>query len=804
MGNDFRFAARSLGRTPGLSLIAVLCMGLGIGVAATLFALANPWLFRPLPYAQPDRLVALHETLPQGGEEAGTAVSPANYLDWASRSRSFEAFGAYERVESNLSTDEEPERIPTARITATLFPLLGTQPVLGRGLNALEDGPGGRPVALLGYGLWQRLFAGSPAALGRTLKLDGVAHTVVGVMPPGFAFPEYAEVWTPLGLRPGGRDRDDHRLDALARLRTGVTLEQARHDLGAVAFDLEREYPDTNRGRKAGVTPLLEEQTPPGVVAALRLLVAAGLLVQLIACANVANLLLARAASRRRETAVCLALGAGRTRLLRRRLAEGLLLSAAGAGLGLLLAWWGIARASGDTPIRPPFWVVMDLDGRVLGFTVAVAVVSALLVSLAPMVQARKADVVEDLKEGSRSVAGGPRGRVGSLLVVAELALSLVLLVGAALLAQSFAHRFDAGAGFRTERVLTARLALSGEAYADPRKRAVFLEELVRRLRGRAFVEEAGISNGLPFPDPLYGGWWSRSLELEGRPVEADRAPSATYATATAGYLRALGLPFVEGRSFSAEEEAEGRGVVVVSDGLARRLWDGGAVGRRLRFPKGEWLEVVGVVQETKDAGDVIGAGARPAGQAYVPYRQDPWPSVSLVVRTQGDPASLAPVLRADLRALDPTLPLQSVFTLDEVRSRAVWVPRLWSRMLAAVAAFALLLAALGVYGVVSYSVSQRAHELGVRIAVGAARRDVLRLVLGQGLRLALAAAALGLVGSIALSGALGGLLYGVDPLDPRTLLECAGLLTLVTLAASYGPARRATRLDPLASLRSE
>jgi putative ABC transport system permease protein len=799
--NDVRFAARSLCRTWGLSLVAVLCMGLGIGVCATLFSAANPWLFRPLPYAEPDRLMALHETLPRGGTEL---LSPPDYLDWAGRSRSFEAFGAFERVESNLSTDEEPERVPGARITATLFPMLGRIPVLGRGLHPEEDGPGGRPVVLLGYGLWQRQFGGEPGALGKVLKLDGVAHTVVGVMPEGFAFPEYAEVWTPLGLTPGGQDRDVHRLDTLARLRPGVTVDQARADLTKVAADLASEYPDTNRGRGARVAPLLEDLTPPGVAAGLSLMVAAGLFVQLIACANVANLLLARAASRKRETAVCLALGAGRASLLRRCLTEALLLSAAGAGLGWLLAWWGVANAFGAVPLRPPFWAVSEFDGRVLAFTVAVAAGSALLVSLAPMFQARKAHIVDDLKEGARSVAGGPRGRLGSALVVAELSLSLVLLVAATLLIRSFLNRYDSGAGFDTKGVLTARLAFSGEAYADKARRAVFLEDLIRRLRDRPQVREAGFANGLPFPEPDFGGWWSRPLEVEGRPVEADRQLAANYAPSTGGYLRALGLPLVAGRLFSAEEEAEGRNVVVVSDALAGRLWEGDAVGRRLRFPSGAWLEVKGVVKETQDAGDVLGIGGRPAGQVYVPYRQDPWTSVSLAIRTDGDPAGVAALLREDIRALDRALPIQSVFTLDQVRARAVWVPRMWGRMLAGVAVFALVLAALGVYGVVSHAVSQRTHELGVRIAIGASRGDVLRLVLGQGLRLALGAAALGLVGAIALSGALSGLLYGVDALDPATLLGSAALLTLVALAASYGPAWRATRVDPLDALRRD
>jgi len=799
--NDLRFAARSLFRTWGLSLVAVLCMGLGIGVCATLFSAANPWLFRPLPYAEPDRLVALRETLPQGGTEH---LSPPDYFDWVGRSRSFEAVGAFERVDSNLSTAEEPERVPGARITATLFPLLGRAPVLGRGLNADEDGPGGRPVAILGYGLWQRQFGGEPGALGKILKLDGVAHTVVGVMPEGFAFPEYAEVWTPLGLTPAEQDRQVHRLDTLARLRPGVSVDQARADLRAIAADLEREHPDTHRGRGAKVAPLLEDLTPPGVAAGLTLLVGAGLFVQLIACANVANLLLARAAARKRETAICLALGAGRASLLRRCLTESLLVSTAGAGLGWLLAWWGMASAFGGGPLRPPFWAIAEFDGLVLAFTVAVAAGSALLVSLAPMFQARKAHIVDDLKEGARSVAGGSRGRLGSALVVAELGLSLVLLVAATLLTRSFLHRYDAGAGFDTKDILTARIAFSGEAYADQAKRAVFLEDLVRRLRDRPQVVAAGFANGLPFPEPDFGGWWSRAIEVEGRPTEVDQRPMASYSPATAGYIRALGLPLIAGRLFSAEEEAEGRGVVVVSDTLAHRLWEGDAVGRRLRLPEGAWLEVVGVVKETQDAGDVLGVGARPAGQVYVPYRQDPWTSVSLAIRTGSDPSGLAAELREDVRALDRALPIQSVFTLDQVRARAVWVPRLWSRMLAAVAVFALVLAALGVYGVVAHTVSQRTHELGVRIAIGAARNDVLRLVLGQGLRLALGAVAGGLVGAIALSGALKGLLYGVDALDPAMLLGSAALLILVALGASYGPAWRATRVDPLDALRRE
>ena len=550
--------------------------------------------------------------------------------------------------------------------------------------------------------------------------------------------------------------------------------------------------------------PLLEWLTPPGVAAALRLMLAAGLLVQLIACANVANLLLAKATAQRQETALRLALGAGKGRILRHSLTEGLLLSLAGGGLGLLLAAWGVNGLTGSTPVRPPFWVVFDLDGRSFAFAAGVTALSALLVSLAPVWQARKADVLGALKDGARSVAGGPQGRLGRALVVTELGFSLVLLIGAALLVQSFRHRYDADSGLDTKGALTARLTLSGETYADPARRATLLEELLRRLRARPDVVEAGAANGLPFPDPLGGTGETRTFEVEGQPTERGHEPSTLYCTAATGYLQAIGLPLVDGRLFSDEEEAEGRDVVVVSDGMARRLWGGAsAVGRRLRLDGGPWLEVVGLVRELTDSGDILWTGGRPAGQIYVPYRREPVATVSLVVRTRTEPALFAGALRDELRALEPTVPLESVFSLDEVRLRALWVSQIWGRMLSVIAGLALVLAALGVYGVVSYTVAQRTQEIGVRMAVGARPSQVLRLVLGQGLGLALRALAVGLLGAFGLARALSGLLFGIDPLDPVTFAGGALLLGLTAILASYLPARRATRVDPLGALRA-
>jgi putative ABC transport system permease protein len=421
------------------------------------------------------------------------------------------------------------------------------------------------------------------------------------------------------------------------------------------------------------------------------------------------------------------------------------------------------------------------------------------------VLQAGHLNVVDALKEGSRSVAGGPRARLARLLVVSELGLTLVLLVGAALMVQSFARRLQVDPGFDTGAALTARLALSGDAYAEGARRTAFVEELGRRLRSRPEVEEAGVANGLPFVDPLAGGWWARPFEVEGRPVEPERVPSAAYYAASAGYLEAIGIRLRQGRLFSPEEQAEGREVVMVSDDIALQLGNGAdAIGRRLRVAGGPWLTVVGVVQETREGGDMLLVDSKPRGQIYVPYRRDPWSRVSLVVRARSDPARLATALRETVRGLDPGLPLSSVFTLDDVRVRASWVARMWGRMLAQVAALALLLSALGVYGVVSHMVSQRTHEIGIRMAMGATRGDVQRLVVRDGLRLALQAAAVGVLGALALTRALASLLYGVAPHDPTTLLASAGLLTLAAAAASWAPARRASRVDPLVALRTE
>ena len=803
---DLRCALRSLVRFKGLSVVAIACMALGIGVCATLFAAVNPWLFRPLPFPQPNRLVGLRQTQPGAGGGFSLLSGP-DYLDVQRRSaRSFERLGGCQRTELNLSTADAPVRVQAALVTASLFPTLRIQPIRGRNFSAEEDRPGGARSVLIGHSLWQSRFGGSADAVGGTLRLDGVEHTIIGVMPPRFAYPHYAELWVPLRLEQDEAKRGVRNVNTVARLRDGVTIEQARAELGTIAAALQREHPDTHRDSRIELRTLLGWLTPPGVAIGLRLLLAAGLFIQLIACSNVANLLLAKAVAQRREVAIRLALGAGRARLLRQFLLEALVIAAAGSVLGVLAGQWGMQwLLSGSSgAVRQPYWVNDDLDFTGLAVVAIIAVGSALAVAAIPALQADGSRVFADIKEGSRTVTGARQGRIGRLLVVSELGLALVLLIGAALMVQSFRARQDMDPGLELRPALTTRLVLSGETDADGLKRAELLQELARRVRALPGVEQAGFASSLPFSDPQAGGWASRRFEVDGHPVEPEKLPRAVYASASTGYFEATGIRLRLGRFFDTAEEEEGRPVVVVSEDLARSWGGADPIGQRLRVQGGPWLRVVGVVQQTRESGDMVLAGDKPPSQIYIPYRLDPSSAVSLVVRTSAEPEALSGALRATLRALDPGLPLGQVYSLAESRRRANWVAERWGSMMTKVAMLALLLAALGVYGVVSHMVSQRTHEIGLRMAIGASRRDVVGLVVRQGLRLALQSAVAGLLAALAFSRALSSLLFGVSATDPLIFGGCAAVLTLAALAASSAPALRAARLDPLVALRNE
>jgi putative ABC transport system permease protein len=799
---DVRHGLRVLARNRGPSLLAVLCLGLGIGLHTTMFAGADPWLFRPLPYAEPERLAGMRELDPRGSLRL---VSSPTFFVWKDESRSFADVGAVVRSGFNLSTEAEPERIQGALVTPSLFPMLGAQPVEGRLFASKEGDPGGPPVCLIGDNLWRRRFDGRAGVIGGTLKIDGEVHTIVGRMPPGWGFPEYAEVWTPLRLDPGTRDRTRRGLDVIARLGPGQSFESARRELEALAGRVAGEHPDTSAGWRFRMTPLLEGLTPPGVRTALRLMLGAAGFVLLIACANVANLLLAQSIDRRREIATRLALGAGPWPLLRERLVESLLLALAGGALGIPLARWGTALLSGAIPVQMPFWAVMAVNPRVLAVTLVSCVLASVAAGLLPALDAASLDVKNALQDGGRASSAGMRSRrLGNALVAAELAASVVLLSGALLMVRSFRERERFDLGFKPEGALAARLTLSGVSYREASARAAFLDEVVRRAHALPGVEAAAALTSLPVNDEFGGGWSMDVLELDGLPTPAAARPSTLVLGSTAEGFAALGLAIRDGRGFHESEVASGADVAVISESVAHRFGPGqDPLGRHLRLGEGDWLRVVGVAREVREPDSVLGIDFKPQGQVYVPYLRLPFPTVIVAVRGR-EPAALADALRREVRALDPLLPVYEARTLVESRRRADWVARLWGQMLAWAAAVGALLACVGVYGVVARNVVRRTQEIGVRMALGAERGAVLSLVLGQGFRLSLLGVGVGMIGALVVTRALSGLLYGVSAADPATLLGSAFVLGGVALLATYFPARRATTVDPIAALRAE
>jgi len=799
---ETRQGLRLLMRNRGSSLLAILCLGLGIGLQTTMFASGDPWLFRPLPYAEPGRLAAVREIDAQG---SARLASTPSYFAWKEQGRPFSDLGAFLRFEFNLSTEDEPERIEGARITASLFPLLGAKPVQGRTFTQEEDRPGGSAVCLIGHEMWQRRFGSRAGVLGETLKIDGEIHTVVGVMPVGWAFPEYAQAWTPIRLDPSDRNHEERSLDVIARLRPDVSFESAHEELEALASHVAAEYPEASAGWGFRAIPLLEELTPPGVRVALLLMLGAAGFVLLIACANVANILLAQGVARRREIATRLALGAGAWQLLRQMLVETLLLAGAGGALGVFLSFWLTDLIAGSVPVRPPFWAVTEINPRVLLASLASCILASVVAGLMPALEAARLDVRTTLQEGARGSTAGLRARrLGSALVATELAASVVLLSGAFLMIRSFQERQRVDLGFEVRDALVARLTLSGERYREPSARYAFLDEVLRRVRALHGVDSAAATSTLPMSDELGGGWSMLPFAVEGLATPAAERPTTVVQAATDGTFVALGIKVLEGRSFREEEVAKGIAVAVVSEGLARRFWPGASpLERRLRLADGPWLRVVGVAREAREPNSILGSDMKPSWQVYVPYTQRPSSTVTLVVRGK-QPAALAAAVREEVRGLDRLLPLYDVRTLAEARRRADWVARLWGQMLAWAAGAGALLACVGVYGVVGRNVARRTNEIGVRMALGADRRAVLGLVFSQSLRLSLAGLGAGLVGALALTRALAGLLYGVSASDPASLLASVLALGVVAALATYLPARRAAAVDPITALRNE
>ncbi len=803
---DLRYGFRLLLKNPAFTLAAVLCLALGIGINTTIFSAVSAMLIRPFPYHEPEQLVALHETQIKQGTE-WNPISAQNYADWRERSRAFEEMSAFQRRSFNFSTEEQPERLAGARVSHTLFSLLGIKPLLGRDFRAEEDAPGRTRVVILGHGLWQRRFASDPNVIGKTLLLDGERYEVVGVMPPRFKFPEFAEIWTPISLDLTQGTRDQRFLDAVARLKPGVTAEQAQAELTSIAQQLEQTYPETNRGMGARVRPLREELVPTGVSVFLLTMLGAVIFVLLIACANVANLLLVRATARQREIAIRTALGAGRMRLIRQLLTESMMIALLGGTLGILMAFWGLDLVIASIPVEIPFWITFGLDWRALVFTFSISVLTGLVFGLAPALRLSKLNLQETLKEGGRGTTDGLRhNRLRTALVVSEIALSLVLLIGATLMIRSFLEMQRVDAGFDPEQVLTMEFRLSGQAYEEDARCTAFIQQVTERVRRLPGVESVGAVNQLPVSDSYSADFF----EIEGQPAPLGEAPETAMHTATPDYLRTMKIPVVEGRAFNEQEMTDASAVVIVNETLAARYWPRGeALGKRLRLGQNPgsnpWLTVVGVAADVKELYRIGGVDPKPSFQTYVLYPQAAYRSMTLAVRTRaGDPAQMSAAIRNEIQAVDKNLPLYNIMTMKEFMRRSVWLPLFYGKMFGTFAVLALFLATVGIYGVMSYSVTQRTHEIGVRMALGAQAGDILRMVVKQGMMLTFAGIAIGIAAGLLVTRVMAGLLFGVSATDPWTFIGVSLLLAAVALFACYIPARRATRVDPMRALHYE
>jgi putative ABC transport system permease protein len=795
---DIRYGLRGLLKRPGFTAIALVALALGIGANTAIFSLVNAVVLRPLPFPEPDRLVWAWGNIRNGGNHA--SVSPLDYLDFRSQNRTFEQFAASVTipVPVNLTGSGDPERLMASAVTGNYFDAFGVTPALGRGFTLENEKPGNDQVTVLSHAFWQKHFAGDPQIVNKTITLDSKSYQVIGVMPAGLSLPQAAELWVPLNfdVDPGMKQRKAHFLRPIGRLKAGVSLAQAQADTDVIAAHLEQQYPNSNTGWNLRLVSL-REQLVGGTRTTLFVLFGAVGFVLLIACANVANLLLVRAAARQKEIALRTALGASRLRIVRQMLTESLLLSLLGGALGALLAVWGVQLLVSLSANSLPRTVNVNIDANVLLFTLLISFATGLLFGLAPAFRTASVNLIDSLKDGARGSEGTMKNRTRSLLVVFESAVAVVLLVGAGLLIRSLISLQKVNPGFDADHVLSLRVDLPEKKYGDEGKSANFFEQLEARVASIPGVQTVGLITELP----LSGQPNDVPFTVEGRPpVTPDQGFDADFRRVNQNYFAALHIPLLRGRNFTEQEVRQSDKVTIVSQQLVDTVFPNeDPLGKRLVTSIGnQTFQIIGVVGDIRHRS----LEDRPFDAMYFPTRDTG--RMNLVIRTQGDPLSIVGTVRKEVQALDPDQPIAAVKKMSDWVNESVAEPRYRTTLLGLFAALAMLLAATGIYGVMSYSVAQRTHEIGVRMALGARQRDVLKLVVRQGMLLTIVGVVLGLIGAFALTRVMASLLFEVTAKDPFTFAVVAALLIAVAFVACFIPARRATKVDPLVALRYE